>query len=82
VVPGYDEERLPEAAQECRRRVVLGGFSAVREVAGGDHEFGLDLLDQGSNRPCGGEVVGTATRAHVKVRHVEDAALHRRRRLQ
>ncbi len=45
-LPGDREHGRPERAQEGRRRRVLLGPSAVRQVAGRDDEFGCRALDQ------------------------------------
>ena len=80
--PGHDEKRRAEAAEEARRVVVLARAAEVREVAGRDHELRLDALDERAERRAGGEIVARPPRADVEVRHVEDAGVHRRRRLQ
>jgi hypothetical protein len=82
MVPRHDEERTVEAAEEARGGLVLSGAAEVGEVAGRDHELGLDALDERHDGGSGGEIVLRPPRADVEVRHVEDACMHRRRRLQ
>jgi hypothetical protein len=82
VVSRDDEERPAEAVQEARRRLVLSGAAEVREVAGGDDELRCEPLDERRNRCSGRQVVTRPPRADVQIRHVEDACMHRRRRLQ
>jgi hypothetical protein len=82
VVPRNDEQRSSEAAEEGRRRLVLARPAEVRQVAGGDDELRLDLLDERFDRHSRGAIVVASARADVEVRHVEDACAHRRRRLQ
>ncbi len=82
VVSGNHEQRAPEAAEELRGGVVLGGFAPVGEVSGGDHEGGVEPLDQPRESDPEGGIVPGAAGPCVEVRDVEDAQRHRRRRLQ
>jgi hypothetical protein len=79
VVPGNDEERTFERAQEARRALVLLALVPVGEVAGREHELGVDL---GHERPQVGLDFGLLPRAGMEIRHLEHAKVwHRAGRL-
>ena len=79
MIPGDDEERPLERAQERRRPRLLGGPVPVGQVAGGDDELGLRLVDE---RAEIGLHLRLLPRARVQVGHVQHAkGWHRAGRL-
>ena len=70
VVPGDDQERRAEGAQQRGRTLVLLGGVAVGQVAARDDELGGELGDERS------QVIlhlGLLTRAHMEVGNLQDA---------
>ncbi len=70
MVPGNDEERRPERAQEGGGALVLGGRVPVGQIAGCDDELGLE---HGHERPQIRLHLGLLSRARMKVGHLQDA---------
>jgi hypothetical protein len=77
VVARDDQQRRAEPAQQLRRGVVLLGLAAMREVAARNHQFRLEAVDDGVERPLRSGFPCT----YVQVRYVKDACKHRRTRL-
>ena len=76
-LPGTASSGRSERTQQRRRRLVLLGRAAMREVAARDHELRLEPVDQRREGPF--RVGGV--RADVQIRDVQDACKHRRSRL-
>jgi len=78
VVARDDQQRPLESLQKCRRAVVLARPCAVRQIAAGDDQFGVDALDQGAERTLDLRLLDGAD---MQVREVEEPCWHRRSRL-
>ena len=78
VVAGDDQQRSFEPLQKRRRAVVLARPCAVRQIAAGDDQFGVDALDQGAQRTLD---VRLLDGADMEVREGEEPCWHRRSRL-
>jgi hypothetical protein len=78
VVAGYGQHGRRQAAQESRGARVLVAFAAVRQVAGRDHELGLDAFDESVQ---GTLEEGLLARPDVDVGDVNQASWHSRGRL-
>ncbi len=78
VVAGNGEHRGREAAEQGRYPLELVASPAVREVARGDHEIGLNTLHES---PQGALDEGLLARSDVDVGDVDQARWHSRGRL-
>ena len=78
MVPRHCEHGSRQAPQERRHSVVLVGPAAVREVARGHHEIGLNTVHEGSQRALD---EGLLARSDVDVGDVDQASWHSRGRL-
>jgi hypothetical protein len=78
MVPGDDEERRAEPAQEGRGLLVLRAAVAVGHVARHDHQLGLQPLDESGEGGCQS---GVLHGAGVEVRHMQESRCHGRSRL-
>ena len=70
MVPGDDQERRAEGAQQCGRSPVLLGGVAVGQVATRDDELGGELGDE---RPQVILHLGLLKRARMEVGNLQDA---------
>ena len=70
MVPGDDEERRAEGAQQRSGALVLLGGVAVSQVAARDDELGGELGDE---RPQVVLHLGLLTRARMEVGNLQDA---------
>jgi hypothetical protein len=73
VVPGHDEERRAERPEEPRGGLVLGAAPAVREVAGRQHERGVDPLDEVGDRSLELRLMKRPPRSDMQIRDMKDA---------
>jgi hypothetical protein len=78
VVPGDDEERRPETAQEGGRALVLGPAPAVREVARDGDELRRETLHETRERALNRRFLRGSS---VQVGDVEEPCWQRRSRL-
>jgi hypothetical protein len=78
VIAGNRQHRRRQAAQQRRDTLVLVALPAVREVACGDDEIGLDTIDEG---PEGALDQGLLAGSDVDVGDMNQASGHSRGRL-
>jgi hypothetical protein len=78
VVAGHGDDRPAEAAQKCRRLLVLCGSATVREIARRDDQSGLRPLHERLQLRRHGRLFVCP---HVQVGHVDQARKHSRSRL-
>lgn len=78
VVARHRQHRCRQALQQRRHSFVLVGPAAVREIARGHHELGLDAVDEGPQRALD---EGLLARSDVDIGDVDQASWHSRGRL-
>ena len=78
MVTGHREHRRPERAQQLGGALELLGTPAMREIAGGDDELGLDALDQPRDRLLD---LPLLVCTHMQVGYMEEPGVHNRTRL-
>jgi hypothetical protein len=78
VVAGDHQQRAAKSLQKTGRAFVLLGPAAVREIAAGDNQSGVDTLDQSVERTLDFRRLDGAD---MQVGEVKEPRWHRRSRL-